>query len=161
VLPDGLVYRPDFVTPDEEGILLELLDATKFEPIVMRGVTARRTALRFKGEFPDWLVPLRERGAALADVEPGDLVMALAQRYPPGAPIGWHRDYFSYGIVVGISLGAEARMRFRRDGEHAELLLERRSAYVLAGDARWKWEHHVPPVKELRYSITFRTSRRP
>ncbi|MFL5927695.1 MAG: alpha-ketoglutarate-dependent dioxygenase AlkB [Gaiellaceae bacterium] len=159
MLPDGLVYRSDFLTPDEEGILLELLDATELEPIVMRGVTARRTALRFKDEFPDWLLPLRERGAGLARVEPPDLAMALVQRYPPGAPIGWHRDYFAYGIVVGVSLGAEARMRFRRDGEQAELLLERRSAYVLAGDARWKWEHHVPPVKELRYSITFRTSR--
>ena len=139
-------------------MLLELLDATEFEPIVMRGVTARRTGLRFTGDFPSWLEPLRQRGAYLADVDPNELVMALVQRYPPGAPIGWHRDYFSYGIVVGISLGADARMRFRRDEETAEVLLERRSAYVLAGEARWKWEHHVPPVKELRYSITFRTA---
>src|SRR5919205_1327589 len=104
MLPDGLVYEPDFLTPDEEGILLELLDAAEFEPIVMRGVTARRTALRFEGELPDWLAPLRERGAALAGVRHHELVMALLQRYPAGAPIGWHRDYFSYGIVVGVSL---------------------------------------------------------
>jgi len=159
VVPEGLLYRPDVVTPDEEGVLLELLDATEFEPIVMRGVTARRTGLRFTEDFPDWLEPLRERGAALAEVEPADLVMALVQRYPPGAPIGWHRDHFTYGNVVGISLGADARMRFRRGGERAEVLLERRSAYVLAGAARWQWEHHVPPVKGLRYSITFRTAR--
>ena len=54
---------------------------------------------------------------------------------------------------------ANARMRFRREDERAEVLLERRSAYVLAGAARWEWEHQVPPVKELRYSITFRTLR--
>jgi alkylated DNA repair dioxygenase AlkB len=159
VLPEGLVYQPNFLTPDEEGRLLELLDATEFEPIVMRGVTARRTGLRFQDDLPDWLEPWRRRAAELAQVEPHELVMALVQRYPPGAPIGWHRDYFSYGIVTGISFGADARMRFRRDEAKAEILLERRSAYVLAGDARWKWEHHVPPVKELRYSITFRTSR--
>ena len=157
-LPSGLVYRPDFLTPDEEGVLLELLDATELEPIVMRGVTARRTGSRFTGDFPSWLEPLRERGARLADVDPDELVMALVQRYPPGAPIGWHRDSAGYGIVVGISLGADARMRFRRDDDKTEILLERRSAYVLAGEARWKWEHHVPPVKELRYSITFRTA---
>src|SRR5206468_13121253 len=90
-LPGGLVYRPDFLTFDEEGRLLELLDALEFEPIVMRGVTARRTALRFGDDVPGWLAPLRDRGAALAGLDPHALVQALVQRYPPGAPIGWHR----------------------------------------------------------------------
>jgi alkylated DNA repair dioxygenase AlkB len=159
VLPDGLLYRSDFLTFDDEGALLELLDGLAFEPIVMRGVTARRSALRYQDELPNWLYPLRERGAALAGLAPAELVQALVQRYPPGAPIGWHRDYGVYGVVVGISVGADARMRFRRDSEMTELLLERRSAYVLAGAARWEWEHQVPPVKELRYSITFRSLR--
>jgi DNA oxidative demethylase len=157
--PNGLVYRPDFLTYDEEGQLLELLDSLDFEPIVMRGVTARRTGLRYKDDLPDWLLPLRARGAELAGLEPEDLVQSLVQRYPPGAPIGWHRDYATYDVVVGISAGADARMRFRREGEAAEVLLERRSAYVLAGEVRWEWEHHVPPVKELRYSVTFRSAR--
>ncbi|HEY0416686.1 MAG TPA: alpha-ketoglutarate-dependent dioxygenase AlkB [Gaiellaceae bacterium] len=159
-LPAGLVYRPDFLAFDEEGALLELLDALEFEPIVMRGVTARRTALRYGDEVPNWLAPLRDRGAALAGLEPQALAQALVQRYPPGAPIGWHRDYATYDAVVGISLGADARMRFRRGDAQSEILLERRSAYVLAGEARWEWEHHVPPVKELRYSVTFRSVRR-
>jgi hypothetical protein len=30
---------------------------------------------------------------------------------------------------------------------------------VLRDDARWRWQHHVPPTKALRYSITFRTLR--
>jgi alkylated DNA repair dioxygenase AlkB len=159
VLPAGLVYRSDFLTFDEEGSLLELLDGVVFEPIVMRGVTAKRSGLRFAHEVPEWLEPVRAKGAHLAKVSPRELVQALVQKYPPGAPIGWHRDYFSYGIVIGVSLGADARLRFRRNDELAEVRLERRSAYVLAGEARWQWEHHVPPVKELRYSITFRTAR--
>jgi alkylated DNA repair dioxygenase AlkB len=32
-----------------------------------------------------------------------------------------------------------------------------RSAYLLRGDARWDWQHSIPPVDELRYSVTFRT----
>jgi hypothetical protein len=32
---------------------------------------------------------------------------------------------------------------------------------VLAGEARTKWQHHVPPAKSERYSITFRTLRNP
>jgi alkylated DNA repair dioxygenase AlkB len=30
---------------------------------------------------------------------------------------------------------------------------------VLAGAARTAWQHSIPPTKELRYSITFRTLR--
>jgi alkylated DNA repair protein (DNA oxidative demethylase) len=41
-----------------------------------------------------------------------------------------------------------------------ELTLEPRSGYVLAGEARRSWQHSIPPAKELRYSITFRTLRR-
>lgn len=35
-----------------------------------------------------------------------------------------------------------------------------RAAYVLGGPARSIWEHRIPPVKELRYSLTFRSLRR-
>jgi alkylated DNA repair dioxygenase AlkB len=38
--------------------------------------------------------------------------------------------------------------------------LERRSAYLLTAEARNAYEHHIPAVHALRYSITFRTLRR-
>jgi hypothetical protein len=38
------------------------------------------------------------------------------------------------------------------------LELAPRSAYMLHDEARWGWQHHVPPTKVLRYSITFRTA---
>jgi alkylated DNA repair dioxygenase AlkB len=175
--PTGFVYEPAFLSPAEEEALLARFDELEFEEIVMKGVVARRTAVRFgygydydrrtavpgAAPFPDWLLPVRDRGAALAGI-PGDgLVQALIQRYPPGAPIGWHRDSPSYELVVGVSLAGAARMRLRRgSGDERigyEQPLEPRSAYVLAGEARWRWEHHVPPAKELRYSITFRSLR--
>src|SRR5919202_4401508 len=113
--------------------------------------------------IPPWLLPVRETAAELASVEPDALVEALVQRYPEGAQIGWHRDAPMFGTVVGVSLLAPARMRFRRGPAGGrstfELELEPRSGYVLAGEARTKWQHHVPPTKALRYSITFRTVR--
>ena len=176
--PAGLTYQRDFLAADEERALLDLFSGLEFERIEMRGQVARRTALHFgvdydydnpgrsgAGEpFPDWLLPHRDRAASLASVEPNDLVEALAQRYPPEATIGWHRDAPMFGKVIGMSLGAACRMRFRkRSGDRRdvfELLLEPRSAYVLAGAARWQWQHSIPAVKEVRYSITFRTLRR-
>jgi alkylated DNA repair dioxygenase AlkB len=66
-------------------------------------------------------------------------------------------------VVVGVSLGSSARMRFRRGSKGKwtswELDLPPRSAYVLAGEARTTWQHSIPPTKALRYSITFRTLR--
>jgi alkylated DNA repair dioxygenase AlkB len=55
-------------------------------------------------------------------------------------------------------------MRFQRraaGGERRvhEEALPRRSGYVLAGAARWVWQHSIPPVKELRYSVTYRQLR--
>ena len=54
-------------------------------------------------------------------------------------------------------------MRFQRGKGPArqvrEVTLAPRSAYVLAGAARYAWQHSIPPTKALRYSITFRTLR--
>ena len=36
---------------------------------------------------------------------------------------------------------------------------EPRSVYLLRGPSRTEWEHSIRPVKELRYSVTFRTLR--
>ena len=171
------MYRPDLLTAGEEAALLDVLASLRFDPIVIRGRAARRTARHYGLDYdygsrtprpgepvPDWLLPLRARAAGLADVEPDELVEILVQRYPPDAAIGWHRDAPAFGTVTGISLGSAARLRFQRGkGERRrvwELLAEPRSGYLLAGEARTSWEHAIPPTKELRYSITFRTLRR-
>jgi len=65
--------------------------------------------------------------------------------------------------VIGVSLLSADRMRFQsrsaETGVAPALELQRRSAYVLAGSARWAWQHSIPATKALRYSITFRSLR--
>ena len=175
--PEGLVYRPELLSVDEETALLELLAALRFDPIVMHGQAARRTARHYglgydyesrapqPGEpIPEWVLPVRERAAALAGHAPEELVEVLVQRYPAGSTIGWHRDAPAFGTVIGLSLGGAARLRFQRGTGEArrvwEVLLEPRSGYVLEGKARTSWQHSIPPTQELRYSITFRTLRK-
>jgi alkylated DNA repair dioxygenase AlkB len=45
-----------------------------------------------------------------------------------------------------------------RRATHA-ITLEPRSGYLMTGDARNAFEHHIPATDALRYSITFRTLR--
>jgi alkylated DNA repair dioxygenase AlkB len=117
--------------------------------------------------LPDFLLPLREKAAAWAGVPHETFVHALVSEYRPGTQLGWHRDVPNFELIVGVSLGAPCRMRLRpyRPGERnlkedvIAIDLVPRSAYLMRGAARWQWQHSIPPTKELRYSITFRTGR--
>jgi alkylated DNA repair dioxygenase AlkB len=181
-VPDGFQYRDNFITSDEERALAAEIGAIEFSNFEMRGVTARRRVAFFgrsydartpvSPELPAFLAPLRARIAAWAGLEPQAFAMALINEYAPGAPIGWHRDAPQYEIVAGVSLLSACRMRFRRyrrpgtehsgDGRRQathEIALAARSAYLMTGPSRSLYEHHIPAVTTLRYSITFRTLR--
>jgi alkylated DNA repair dioxygenase AlkB len=175
-LPRGLEYHAAFLDSNEEAALIERFSGLPFREAPFRQYTARRRVVRFGhdgyadigelqdgGPWPAWLLVLRARAADAAGVEDPAFVHALVTEYRPGTPIGWHRDRPGYGTVVGISLGSACRMRFRphdnRRDRSAAIALELapRSLYVLRDEIRWKWQHHIPPVKSLRYSVTFRT----
>lgn len=184
-VPDGFWYRPDFVSRSEEQQLLSGISGIAFSTVVMRGAIARRRTAHYgwtygydarSGEpgvpIPPFLMPLRARAAEWLGVLPDLLAETLVTEYPPGAPIGWHRDAPMFGDIVGISLGTVCRMKFRpyvspRDVQHVgkvrrtthEVELAPRSAYLMTGTARKDFEHRIPPVEGMRYSITFRTVR--
>ena len=174
-LPEGFLYRTDFIGEAEEASLLERLGALPFAEARYRQYTARRRVVYFGHAYdfssnklgaapplPEFLFPLRDRVARWMELEPEALAHALVNEYRPGTPLGWHRDAPDFGRVAGVSLGGWARMRFRRypprkNEKGLEIELAPRSAYRMEGDARWRWQHSVPPTKALRYSITFRT----
>lgn len=167
---DGLVYEPEMISEEEEREALAFIEGLEFQTIEMHGQVAKRTVRQFglRYEFgtytlestdplPRQLEAIRDKAALLADREPQDLVQTLVSRYPEGAGIGWHRDAPAFGRVVGVSLRAACRMRFRREKETFALDLAPRSGYLLSGSARWQWQHSIPGTKALRYSLTFRT----
>lgn len=180
VLPQGLALQPDFVAPAEEAALVEWIGTLPLEQARYKSYTARRRVLGFGSRFdyddnrllpapplPEALLPLRDRAAAWAGVEPQALANALVAEYRPGTPLGWHRDVPDYELVIGLSLGGPARMRLRRyppaPGRKQQVLdleLAPRSIYRLQGEARWGWQHGIAPTPGLRWSITLRTLRR-
>jgi alkylated DNA repair dioxygenase AlkB len=176
--PPGFEYAADFLSTQNEQELLEEIETYPFHEVRMRGQVARRTVIHFGWDYDysGWKIApttppsprlraLADRCAEAAGIAPESLEQFLIARYPAGATIGWHRDAPMFGTpVIGVSLLAPCTMKFRRKiGEEYEvepLLLEPRSLYLIGGEARTKWQHSIPPIKQLRYSISMRTLRR-
>ena len=175
-LPEGFAYQPDLIDRDEEARLVEAMGALGFKPFEFRGYLGNRRIVSFGWRYdfndrrlgraeplPDWLLPLRDKAAEFAGVRPEAFAHALLTEYAPGAGIGWHRDRPEFDVVAGVSLLSPCRFRLRRRTgkrfERLEFTAEPRSAYRLAGEARDHWEHSIPPLDSLRYSITFRSLR--
>ena len=175
----GLRYEPEFLTPDEERSLLAIIRTLPLHAAKYKEYLARRRVVSFGGSYDfddnvlrpaepldERLVPLRNRVADWLGIEHEKLVHALVAEYAPRTPLGWHRDVPDFEVIAGVSLGSDALLRFRPfppdtvAKRHAvELEVAPRSIYRMEGEARWGWQHSVPPVKARRWSITFRTAR--
>lgn len=172
-MPEGFVYRDDVISVDDETALIEELKCLSFKPFEFQGYLGKRRivsfgwkydfdrkALRESDPLPDFLMPLRATAAAFAGVAAEDLQQVLINEYEAGAGVGWHKDKGMFEDVIGISLASAATFRFRRDRgddwDRISNVLRPRSAYMMRGVARWEWQHSIPPVTALRYSITFR-----
>ena len=174
--PEGFEYVPDFLSASEESELIETISAFTLSEFKFHGYVGHRRVTSFGWSYdfakatlkkarpiPDSLLPIREKVAALAGIDPVAYEQILVSEYRPGTVIGWHRDKTVFGEVAGISLASPCTFRFRhKAGEKWERFsqeLAPRSAYLLRDEIRKAWEHSIPPVPGLRYSITFRTLR--
>ena len=174
--PDGFRYEPDILSADQERLALEQIRALPFKEFEFHGHVGKRRVVSFGWKYdfnerqlrrtddmPAFLLGIRERAAQFAEMEAHRLQHALVTEYSPGAAIGWHRDRPEFGDIVGISLLSACVFRLRRKvnagWERVSLTAAPRSAYLLRGPSRTVWEHSIPPVDALRYSITFRNLR--
>jgi alkylated DNA repair dioxygenase AlkB len=175
--PEGFRYEPELIGREDEASLLARVRGLPFREFEFHGYTGRRRVVSFgwhydfsarhlrkADDIPDFLLALRPAAAAFAGLESEGLRHVLVTEYGPGAAIGWHRDKAVFGETVGVSLLSPCVLRLRRKAgekrwERANLTAEPRSAYLLSGAARSEWEHSIPPVEALRYSVTFRNLR--
>lgn len=175
-IPAGFRHAPDLIDAAEEACLIGAFADLPFKEFEFHGFLGKRRVVSFGFRYdfnggglqktapmPPFLLPVRERAAAFAGLEPDRLAHALITEYRPGTSIGWHRDRPNYDDVIGVSLASPCIFRLRRRRgaawERAGVRLDRRSVYLMRGPSRWEWEHSIPAVDALRYSITFRSMR--
>src|SRR3569833_2471742 len=168
--PDGFAYRAELFSPAEEAELVDRFEALPFQRFDFHGHLAHRQVvwsgwrydyarrgLGAAAPSPDFLLPLRAQAASFAEQPAETLEQVLINRYDAGAGIGWHRDKAQFGEVVAVSLLAPCTLRFRekvgQTWRRASLPVAPRSVYLLSGNAHSVWEHSVPPVEALRYSV--------
>jgi alkylated DNA repair dioxygenase AlkB len=172
-LPEGFTYRPGLFSDAAEQELLEHVRELPFREFQFHGFLGKRRIVSFGWRYdfnggglqktediPDFLSTIRESAADFAGMRASELQQVLVTEYRPGAAIGWHKDRSVFGDVVGVSLLSACLFRLRRKSgptwQRASIRLEPRSVYLLKGSARMQWEHSIPAVEELRYSLTFR-----
>ena len=183
-VPEGFIYNQNFISEAEEQELIRQIQTLQLTPFKYYQFTGKRRTASFGWDYefgtsditkapdmPAFLFPVRARAGTLFNIDPNRLTQASIIEYSIGSPIGWHRDIPHFGVAVGISLGAPCRMRFRKANrrrsknknrdEILSIELQPRSIYLMSGASREIWQHSIPPVKELRYSIVMRTLAEP
>jgi alkylated DNA repair dioxygenase AlkB len=173
-MPDGFAYGANLIPEALALDLMARLGTLPFKNFDFHGFQGNRRIVSFgwrydysgrgqlreSGPIPDFLDPLKTIAADFAGLDADAFQQALITEYAPGAGIGWHRDKPMFEDVVAFSFANPCRLRFRRKNEgwdRAALTVVPRSAYLLRGPAREQWEHSIPAVDALRYSVTLRT----
>ena len=176
-VPD-LLYVADFLSEGEEDHVVTVIDQSAWSSELQRRVQhygwrydyrAREidSSMRL-GPLPEWAARLARRlvsNRILSEVPD----QVIVNEYVGNQGISRHVDSessFADGIAM-ISLLESWEMVFRekkKQGRKVLQRLERRSAAIMTGDARYRWTHEIPKRKQepgrvkrgRRISLTFR-----
>ena len=171
--PEGFVYIPDFLSPDEQDDLLHELRLLPYEQDEFRKQLMKRLWAQFGYNYvstgqkltpapaiPPFLQRVIEKARPYypPEVEFDQCIVTL---YPENAGIGWHTDSKRFSDwILGVSLASPGRLQFRPNKTEKasfEVTVVPGSLYVMHGVARWDYQHRLVPVKAERFSLTFRT----
>ncbi|XP_042271239.1 alkylated DNA repair protein alkB homolog 8 [Thunnus maccoyii] len=166
-LPEGLVLVEDFVSPEEEALLLAAVDWSHTDDDVTAQKALKHRRVKHYGfEFrydnnnvdkdkplpaglPEECQSVLQRCVKNGHMEimPDQLTV---NQYESGQGIPPHVDTHSAfeDTILSLSLGAKTVMEFRHpDGRVVHVLLPGRSLLVMKGESRYLWTHGITPRK--------------
>jgi alkylated DNA repair protein alkB family protein 8 len=177
LVPGLLVFR-DFIDDSTEQELMDEIDAQiwvvdydrRLQYYGFRNeLESPYDLVEFPIPFPPHVRKLSESIVAqkILSIQPDQVII---NEYLPGQGIRPHKDrnYFE-NQIGGVNLGSGCIMRFIKvnGGNVVDVEIPRRSLYVMQDEARYKWQHAIPPRKkdnvdgilqhrDRRLSITYR-----
>lgn len=172
--PDGLVYKANFLSVEDERELLDYLveDSATWNtagPRANRVVKhygynypySRKLELTLAEPIPPIIVKIIQQLRTIPELRDFEPDQAIINRYLTGEGISKHIDHTElFGdTVVSVSIGCSANMRFRKDNAVHDQTVQRRSLYAMQRAARYEWTHEMCKSKaqcSTRFSITFR-----
>ena len=174
----GLLLYPDFISESMETELIQEIDRQTW--VVDYDRRLQYYGYRNELEKPYNLIPFPVPMPLLIHQLSENLVeqkivaippdQVIINEYSPGEGLRPHKDrnYFE-NQICGVNLGSGCIMRFIKisGGDVVDVEVPRRSVYVMQDDARYKWNHSIPPRKKdvvegnvkhrsRRLSITYR-----
>nr|XP_057935300.1 alkylated DNA repair protein alkB homolog 8 [Doryrhamphus excisus] len=166
-LPAGLVLVEDFVSAEEEALLLAAIDwSSTHDDVTAQKALKHRRVKHYGYEFrydnnnvdkdkplaadlPVECLPVLERCLQKGHIKwmPDQLTV---NQYESGQGIPPHVDTHSAfeDTILSLSLGAKTIMEFRHpDGRVVNVFLPGRSLLVMQGESRYLWTHGITPRK--------------
>ena len=165
----GLSYIDNFISKDEHSSLInEILFYREQNPKSIAGYGNNNYDSIYFGErynktpqkFPGFLNEICDKLITQKILEEYPFGIAINQ-YQKGQKIGAHIDKpISGPIVTILSLGCESTIIFKKkDREDIVQVLAPTSLVQIKNEIRNEWTHEILPVKDLRYSIIFRSNK--
>lgn len=184
----GLLYWPEFVTCDNQKMLISSLRASikwsrvspneKSRRVIHYGYMydymRRSSGLQGTDQIPDHLQAISDsaRFPPILGRESIRFDQILINEYLPGQGIAPHIDNSKQfcDVVFCVSLGSGTIVKFTHpDGRIVSKYVAPGSAYAMTGESRFVWKHAIDPKKSdtidgediprgTRYSLTYRVA---
>jgi alkylated DNA repair dioxygenase AlkB len=169
-LPPGLKYIENFITAEEEQILLDEINKMPWDNTLKR--LTQHYGYKYPYKSKDKLEPTQDIPAFCMGIKDRlekefdrTFDQLIVNRYEPGQGIAAHTDHIKlFGdTIISLSLGSQCIMNFAHGGKIIDVFLARCSLAILQDDARYKWTHSIASRKSdngiprsIRISMTFR-----
>jgi alkylated DNA repair dioxygenase AlkB len=151
----GLTIISDFITPDEEKLLLEAADSGAWKN---RPHGDKQEQIFYSPEYkqgstglPDYTIPFSERTGY------GEPYRLIVSEYKAGQGMVNHSDVTEKFNIIGatLSLLSESEWVFSRGATKLSIIVPARSLLTFSGDARYLYQHEVRGIGSRRVSFYF------
>jgi|SRR5579872_691798 len=171
----GLIYISNFLDTEEVAYLQEFISSLKFEPITSAANSRRvaqygytyaydRSGVTKTDPIPldlcEMVSASKLNNLMRCNMVSSEFDQLIINEYTPGQQIAYHTDHIKQfdEVIACVTVGQSVPIMFKLDDDVVkELDVKSGSMYIMTGDARYKWKHHLKNTgAENRYSLTFR-----